>query len=172
MHSSIMVHIRTLCIHLYGIVSMFLSLSALSLNVQLLIVWSIHARFLMKSTPLLGATIITMLPGSRMQEVVRMLPIFLHTVQNLRQTFNELSLVIPVAPHRYVRTYIEKVVQSGPFPVVLIPGGSLKERYDAFSVSSRLKSNSQAPFHSDEFHILFILDFSFDVNIFRITIPS
>ena len=96
-----------------------------------------------------------------------MLPIFLHTVQNLRLTFNELSLVIPVAPHRDVRTYIEKVVQSGPFPVVLIPGGSLKERYNAFSVSSCLKSNSQAPFHSDDiFHIVSILYFSFHVNIF------
>lgn len=82
-----------------------------------------------------GATIITMLPGSRMQEVVRMLPIFLHTVQNLRHTFDELSLVIPVAPHRDVRTYIENVVQSEPFPVVLIPGESLKERYNAFSAS-------------------------------------
>ncbi|XP_062206888.1 probable lipid-A-disaccharide synthase, mitochondrial isoform X2 [Phragmites australis] len=82
------------------------------------------------------ATIITMLPGSRMQEVVRMLPIFLHSVEHLRCRFNELSLVIPVAPHRDVRTYVEKVVQSGLFPVVLIPGGSLKERYDAFSASS------------------------------------
>jgi lipid-A-disaccharide synthase len=35
-----------------------------------------------------------------------------------------------------VRTYVEKVVQSIPIPVVLIPGESLKERYDAFSVSS------------------------------------
>uniref|UniRef100_A0A0A9DAY8 lipid-A-disaccharide synthase n=1 Tax=Arundo donax TaxID=35708 RepID=A0A0A9DAY8_ARUDO len=89
----------------------------------------------MRNTPLLDATIITMLPGSRMQEVIRMLPIFLHTVQHLRHTFNELSLVIPVAPHRDVRTYVEKVVQSGPYPVVMIPGGSLKERYDAFSAS-------------------------------------
>jgi len=78
------------------------------------------------------------MPGSRMQEVVRMLPIFLHAVQNLRHTFNELSQVIPVAPHGDVKTYVEKAVQSGPFPVVLIPGGSLKERYDAFSVSSLL----------------------------------
>ncbi|WVZ68816.1 hypothetical protein U9M48_017705, partial [Paspalum notatum var. saurae] len=84
------------------------------------------------------ATIISMLPGSRMQEVVRMLPIFVHTVQNLRHKFNELSLVIPVAPHRDVRIYIEKAVKSNPFPVVLVPGGSLKERYDAFSVSSLL----------------------------------
>lgn len=134
--------------------------SAQNFNVQLFIVWSIHVCFLMKNTPFLGATIITMLPGSRMQEVVRMLPIFLQTVQNSRHTFNELSLVIPVAPHRGVRTYIEKVVQSEPFPVVLIPGGSFKERYNAFSVSSRLKSNSQAPIHSEDiFHIVLILLF-------------
>lgn len=111
-------------------------LSALSCNVHLLFMQSVHVRFLMRDTPLLDSKIITMLPGSRMQEVVRMLPIFLHTVQNLSSSFNELSLVIPVAPHRDVRAYVEKAVESGPFPVVLIPGGSLKERYDAFSVSS------------------------------------
>ncbi|KAL6845559.1 hypothetical protein ACP4OV_025054 [Aristida adscensionis] len=80
-------------------------------------------------------TIITVLPGSRMQEVVRMLPIFLHTVQHLCHTLNDLSLVIPVAPHRDVRTFVEKVAQAGPFPVVLVPGGSLRERYNAFSAS-------------------------------------
>jgi hypothetical protein len=136
MQASIMFHSKMLHIHPSGVVSMFLS--ALSLIVHFLIVQSVHVRFLMRYTPLLDATIITIMPGSRMQEVVRMLPIFLHTVQNLRHTFNELSLVIPVAPHRDVRTYVEKAVQSGPFPVVLIPGGSLKERYGAFSVSSLL----------------------------------
>jgi hypothetical protein len=65
-----------------------------------------------------------------------MLPIFLQTVQHLSHTFNELSLVIPVAPHRDVRVYVDNVVRSGPFPVVLITGETLKERYDAFNVSS------------------------------------
>lgn len=81
------------------------------------------------------STIITILPGSRMQEVARMLPIFLQTVQHLSHTFNELSLVIPVAPHRDVRVYVDNVVRSGPFPVVLITGETLKERYDAFNAS-------------------------------------
>ncbi|XP_010232323.1 probable lipid-A-disaccharide synthase, mitochondrial isoform X2 [Brachypodium distachyon] len=81
------------------------------------------------------ATILTMLPGSRMQEVARMLPIFLRTVQHLSHTLNELSLVIPVAPHRDVRNYVENVVRSVPFPVVLIPGGSLEKRYGAFNAS-------------------------------------
>ncbi|KAF0920789.1 hypothetical protein E2562_037114 [Oryza meyeriana var. granulata] len=81
------------------------------------------------------STIITILPGSRMQEVARMLPIFLQTVQRLSHTFSELSLVIPVAPHRDVRAYVESVARSGPFPVVLIPGGTLQERYDAFNAS-------------------------------------
>ncbi|KAL5226886.1 hypothetical protein ABZP36_015151 [Zizania latifolia] len=81
------------------------------------------------------STIITILPGSRVQEVARMLPIFLQTGKHLSRTFGELSLVIPVAPHRDVRAYVENVVQSGPFPVVLIPGVSLKERYDAFNAS-------------------------------------
>lgn len=64
-----------------------------------------------------------------------MLPIFLQTAQHLSHAFNELSLVIPVAPHRDVRTYVKNIVGSGPFPVVLVPGGSLKERYDAFNAS-------------------------------------
>ncbi|KAM0861732.1 hypothetical protein ACQ4PT_045696 [Festuca glaucescens] len=81
------------------------------------------------------ATILTMLPGSRMQEVARMLPIFLRTVQHLSHTLNELSLVIPVAPHRDVKTYVENVVRSVPFSVVLIPGGSLEKRYGAFNAS-------------------------------------
>ncbi|EMS59322.1 Lipid-A-disaccharide synthase [Triticum urartu] len=46
-----------------------------------------------------------------------------------------LSPVIPVAPHRDVRTYVENVVRSVPFPVVLIPGGSLEKRYGAFNAS-------------------------------------
>lgn len=104
----------------------------------------------MRNSHLLDATIITMLPGSRMQEVARMLPIFLQTAQHLSHAFNELSLVIPVAPHRDVRTYVKNIVGSGPFPVVLVPGGSLKERYDAFNVSSLLflklhDSTSRAP---------------------------
>ncbi|XP_044977063.1 probable lipid-A-disaccharide synthase, mitochondrial [Hordeum vulgare subsp. vulgare] len=81
------------------------------------------------------ATILTMLPGSRMQEVARMLPIFFRTVQHLSHTLNDLSLVIPVAPHRDVRTYVENVVRSVPFPVILIPGGSLEKRYGAFNAS-------------------------------------
>jgi hypothetical protein len=92
----------------------------------------------MINTPLIDATILTMLPGSRMQEVARMLPIFFRTVQHLSHTLNDLSLVIPVAPHWDVRTYVENVVRSVPFPVVLIPGGSLEKRYGAFNVSSLL----------------------------------
>lgn len=70
-----------------------------------------------------------------MQEVARMLPIFFRTVQHLSHTLNDLSLVIPVAPHRDVRTYVENVVRSVPFPVILIPGGSLEKRYGAFNAS-------------------------------------
>ncbi|TVU35084.1 hypothetical protein EJB05_16953, partial [Eragrostis curvula] len=112
---------------------------ALNMETELLSDKSKHQRsreaFQLKHGLSPDSTIITMLPGSRMQEVVRMLPIFLHTMQHLKHTFNELSLVIPVAPHRDVRTYVEKVVQSVPISVVLIPGESLKGRYDAFNAS-------------------------------------
>jgi hypothetical protein len=119
----------------------------------------------MRNTPLIDATILTMLPGSRMQEVARMLPIFLRTVQHLSHTLNELSLVIPVAPHRDVKTYVENVVRSVPFPVVLIPGGSLEKRYGAFNVSSLLFQIYTTLILMHQIHPLDIINWNAD-NVF------
>ncbi|XP_008788104.1 probable lipid-A-disaccharide synthase, mitochondrial isoform X2 [Phoenix dactylifera] len=83
-----------------------------------------------------GATVITLLPGSRLQEVTRMLPIYLQAVQLLKDSFADLSIIIPVAPNRDVEAYINREVQSWSLSAVLISGASLDKKYNAFSASS------------------------------------
>ncbi|OWM75414.1 hypothetical protein CDL15_Pgr021578 [Punica granatum] len=82
-----------------------------------------------------GATIISLLPGSRLQEVSRMLPIFKNTVKLLKEPIPQLLPVIHVAPNRHVENFIDGAVQNWPVPVVLIPGGKTQLKYDAFSAS-------------------------------------
>ncbi|KAL6975655.1 lipid-A-disaccharide synthase [Sarracenia purpurea var. burkii] len=83
-----------------------------------------------------GARVITLLPGSRLQEVTRMLPIFLKTMELLKDYFSELITVIHVASNKHVADYINRVVHKCPVPVILIPGGSPQMKYDALSASS------------------------------------
>ncbi|CAK9161120.1 unnamed protein product [Ilex paraguariensis] len=80
------------------------------------------------------STIITLLPGSRLQEVVRMIPIFSDTMELLKDSFSELTTVVHVAPNRHVEEYVSKAVREWPVSVVLIPGGSPQLKYDAYSV--------------------------------------
>ncbi|KAA3459198.1 putative lipid-A-disaccharide synthase, mitochondrial [Gossypium australe] len=82
-----------------------------------------------------GATVITLLPGSRLQEVTRMLPIFSNTMKLLKDSFLELVTVIHVAPNQRVDKYIAKAVHKWPVPAILIPGGTPQLKYDAFNVS-------------------------------------
>ncbi|KAL9453747.1 hypothetical protein AB3S75_009368 [Citrus x aurantiifolia] len=82
-----------------------------------------------------GATIISLLPGSRLQEVARMLPIFAKSMEQLKDSFPELITVIHVAPNRYVENYITGLIQKWPVPSILVPGGSSNLKYDAFSAS-------------------------------------
>ncbi|XP_074358325.1 putative lipid-A-disaccharide synthase, mitochondrial isoform X1 [Apium graveolens] len=82
-----------------------------------------------------GSTIVTLLPGSRLQEVTRMLSVFSSTMELLKSSFPELTAVIHVAPNRHVEDYISKVVDEWPVPVVLIPGEISRLKYDAFAAS-------------------------------------
>ncbi|XP_041008947.1 probable lipid-A-disaccharide synthase, mitochondrial isoform X1 [Juglans microcarpa x Juglans regia] len=82
-----------------------------------------------------GTTVISLLPGSRLQEVTRMLPIFANTMELLKESIPELMSVIHVAPNQHVEKYITEVVHKWPVPVLLLPGGSPKLKYDAFSAS-------------------------------------
>ncbi|KAF7146125.1 hypothetical protein RHSIM_Rhsim04G0047300 [Rhododendron simsii] len=68
-----------------------------------------------------GATIISLLPGSRLQVVNRMLPIFFSAMKLLKDCFSESIMVIHVAPNKHVEDYINKVVHKCPIPVILIP---------------------------------------------------
>lgn len=82
-----------------------------------------------------GASVITVLPGSRLQEVTRMLPIFSDTMGLLKNLLPDLTTVIPVAPNQHVESYISRVIHSWPVPNILIPGGLPLSRYEAFNVS-------------------------------------
>lgn len=83
---------------------------------------------------LTGSTIITLLPGSRLQEVTRMLPIFLNAMTLLKESFPKLIAVVPVAPDCHVQAYIAKTLKKWSIPAILIPGTSINDKYDAFSV--------------------------------------
>ncbi|XP_027336730.1 probable lipid-A-disaccharide synthase, mitochondrial [Abrus precatorius] len=82
-----------------------------------------------------GATVISLLPGSRVQEVSRMLPIFSNTVELMKDMVPQLLTVIHVAPNEHVENFIAGAIHRWPVPVVLVPGGTTQLRYDAFSAS-------------------------------------
>ncbi|KAK2352868.1 putative lipid-A-disaccharide synthase, mitochondrial [Trifolium repens] len=91
--------------------------------------------FRRKHEVLPGATVISLLPGSRIQEVSRMLPIFANTMELLKDNVPQLMTAIHVAPNQHVENFIGGAVHKWPVPVVLIPGGTTHMRYDAFSAS-------------------------------------
>ncbi|KAF3781928.1 putative lipid-A-disaccharide synthase [Nymphaea thermarum] len=83
-----------------------------------------------------GATIVTVIPGSREQEVTRMLPIYMNTLELLKDSLPSLTVVIPVASNLHVQSYLYKLAPSRTLPTILIPGESVAEKYDAFHASS------------------------------------
>ncbi|KAM5580507.1 putative lipid-A-disaccharide synthase, mitochondrial [Rosa sericea] len=83
-----------------------------------------------------GAPVISLLPGSRLQEVTRMLSLFANTIELLKVSFPELVPVIHVATNQHVKDYVTRFTNKWPVPAILIPGGSLHQKYDAFSASS------------------------------------
>ncbi|OVA20034.1 Glycosyl transferase [Macleaya cordata] len=89
-----------------------------------------------------GTTVISVLPGSRLQEVARMLPIFSNTMGQLKDSFTKLTTVIPVAPNQQVENYISRAIQTWPVSTILISGGSPQLKYDAFSASRAALSTS------------------------------
>ncbi|PWA96845.1 putative lipid-A-disaccharide synthase, mitochondrial [Artemisia annua] len=83
-----------------------------------------------------GSTVFTLLPGSRLQEVNRMLPIYSKTINLLKDSIKDLTTIIHVAPNLHVEDYIKRAVNEWHVPVVLVPGGSSRTKYDAFSAST------------------------------------
>ncbi|XP_076902366.1 putative lipid-A-disaccharide synthase, mitochondrial isoform X1 [Bidens hawaiensis] len=83
-----------------------------------------------------GSTIFTLLPGSRLQEVTRMLPIYSKTIDLIKDSVKDPTTVIHMAPNQHVENYIQKAVNEWAVPVVMVPGGSLRAKYNAFTAST------------------------------------
>ncbi|KDP30831.1 hypothetical protein JCGZ_13774 [Jatropha curcas] len=83
-----------------------------------------------------GATVVSLLPGSRLQEVTKMLSIFANTMEQLQDSFNELFAVIHLAPNQLVEDYIKAFVHKWPVPAIVVPGGHPRMKYDAFNAST------------------------------------
>lgn len=81
------------------------------------------------------STVISVLPGSRLQEVERMLPIFSKAMKLLKDPFPNLVTLIHVASNSQVDHYIGKSLRQWPVPAILVPSGSTQLKYDAFGVS-------------------------------------
>nr|GMD38491.1 probable lipid-A-disaccharide synthase, mitochondrial isoform X1 [Ipomoea batatas] len=83
-----------------------------------------------------GSKVMSLLPGSRLQEVTRMMPIFSNTVKQLQDSFPDLITTIHVAPNQHVERFVGEATCNWPASVILIPGGSHHMKYDSFSASS------------------------------------
>lgn len=59
-----------------------------------------------------GFPVISLLPGSRLQEVTRMFPIFSNTLDQLKGSFPNLVAAVHVAPNQHVEDYINKAASS------------------------------------------------------------
>ncbi len=77
------------------------------------------------------APLIVVLPGSRMGEVTRHLPIFQSALKRLATSPPELNVIIPVMPA--VAATVRDAVQSWPVKVSVIKGEG--KRYDAFAAA-------------------------------------
>lgn len=75
--------------------------------------------------------IISMLPGSRKNEIKYLLPVFKQAAEDLYARFPNLFIVLPTV--RTVRQRLEKELKDWPVPHVFVMGE--KERYDAFAAS-------------------------------------
>lgn len=81
------------------------------------------------------STVISVLPGSRLQEVERMLPIFSKAMKLLKDPFPKLVTLIHVASNNQVDHYIGESFSEWPVPAILVPSGSTQLKYDAFGAS-------------------------------------
>lgn len=75
-------------------------------------------------------TLICLMPGSRITEIKRLLPIFLKTVQLMTAAKN-LKIAIPVLPH--LKGTIEKLVDASPVAAILIDTD--KEKYECLKTA-------------------------------------
>lgn len=78
-----------------------------------------------------NVTLLTVLPGSRVSEATKLLPVFGDTIRLLHTKHPDLCVVIPVVGH--LRARVEAA--SAPWPVRVIVTEGDTEKYDAFKAS-------------------------------------
>lgn len=86
-----------------------------------------------------GAMVLSVFPGSRLQEVRRMLSVFEKTMEVLHESLPELVTIVHVASNWHVEKYINKALQKWPVRAILVPGGCANLKYDALSVRERIR---------------------------------
>ena len=72
--------------------------------------------------------LLLVLPGSRHNEVERLLPTFLEVVKQLNERYNDFSFVIPTVST--VAAHVKEMVKQSGLPIEIVEG--TKERHDAF----------------------------------------
>lgn len=85
--------------------------------------------------PSAEAKVISVLPGSRLQEVKRMLPLFRDSMHRLAEDYPRITAVIPTPQSTSVTNMVQESVSKWEIPAVVLPAASDLEKYDAFAVS-------------------------------------
>ena len=80
-----------------------------------------------------NAKLICVLPGSRLTETNKHLPIIEKTLKLLSKVLPEFWLVLPLVNH--VATDVKSVVNNWPYSVIYIEGANVGKKYDAFAAS-------------------------------------
>jgi len=75
------------------------------------------------------AKLVAVLPGSRMSEIAKLLPIFRETLHLLQGRHSSLRVVIPAAPG--LASYLKEHTKDWPLPVLVVEGDA--EKYGAFA---------------------------------------
>lgn len=82
------------------------------------------------------AKVISVLPGSRIQEVKRMLPLFRDSMHRLAEYYPNITAVIPTPQSSVVTNMVQESVSRWEVPAVVLPAASDLEKYDAFDSSN------------------------------------
>ncbi|XP_024386780.1 probable lipid-A-disaccharide synthase, mitochondrial isoform X1 [Physcomitrium patens] len=82
-----------------------------------------------------GTKIISVLPGSRVQEVKRMLPLFRIAMHRLAEDYPHIKAVVPTAQSSVVTNMVQESVSRWEIPAIVVPAASDLEKYDAFAAS-------------------------------------
>ncbi len=89
------------------------------------------ARFREKFTVGDSVPVVTVLPGSRISEVSRLMPIFGETLRQVKQKYPDLRVVLPTVPH--LADYVRAQSAGWTVPVILVDNDA--DKYDGFVAS-------------------------------------